>query len=127
MPCDRDRRVWGWDHNCLVRIGGLSLALSAWLGWAGLSAREPTDATISTLVVDPDTAPPQVLAALPRVGPTLARRIVTARHEASFRSLDDFDRRVKGIGPVTLESLRPHLHIESDSPSEAQVEATHGP
>jgi competence protein ComEA len=42
---------------------------------------------------------------LPGVGPTLSARIVAAR---PFASVDDL-RRVKGIGPKTLEGLRPHV------------------
>jgi competence protein ComEA len=64
------------------------------------------------LIVDPNTAPPEVLNALPRLGPTLVRRIVEARDEAPFRSIDDLDARVRGIGPTTLEALRPYLQIQ---------------
>ena len=40
---------------------------------------------------------------LPRVGPAMARRIIAGRPYASVEDLD----RVKGIGPATLEKLRP--------------------
>jgi competence protein ComEA len=47
------------------------------------------------------------------VGDALARRIVDDREQnGPFRSIDDL-RRVKGIGPKTLEKLRPWLSIES--------------
>lgn len=43
------------------------------------------------------------------VGEILARRIVTDREEnGPFKSVDDVQR-VKGIGPVTLKKIRPHL------------------
>lgn len=45
------------------------------------------------------------LEALPKVGPTLAARIVAGR---PYRSVDDLDR-VKGIGPATLAKLRPYV------------------
>jgi competence protein ComEA len=64
------------------------------------------------LVVDPNTAPPEVLGALPKVGPVLLRHLLAAREERPFDSLDDLDRRVRGIGPATLAALRPHLRIE---------------
>jgi competence protein ComEA len=49
------------------------------------------------------------LATLPGVGRTLAERIVQSREETGpFRDTDDL-RRVRGIGPRTLESLRPYL------------------
>jgi competence protein ComEA len=45
---------------------------------------------------------------LPGIGPTLATRIIDARAERPFTRVDDL-RRVKGIGPKTLEKLRPHV------------------
>lgn len=46
---------------------------------------------------------------LPRVGETLARRIVESRSEKGpFRSTEDL-LRVRGIGPKTLENMRPYL------------------
>jgi competence protein ComEA len=48
-------------------------------------------------------------AELPDVGETLARRIVESRAAAGpFGDHDDL-RRVRGIGPLTLEKLRPYL------------------
>lgn len=48
-------------------------------------------------------------AQLPEVGETLARRIVESRTaDGPFTSLDDL-RRVPGIGPRTLERIRPYL------------------
>ena len=46
---------------------------------------------------------------LPGVGETLARRIVESRSEAGpFTELEAL-RRVRGIGPKTLERIRPYL------------------
>jgi DNA uptake protein ComE-like DNA-binding protein len=64
------------------------------------------------LVVDPNTAPPEVLGALPKVGPVLLHHLRAARAERPFDSLDDLDRRVRRVGPATLAALRPHLRIE---------------
>ena len=48
-------------------------------------------------------------AELPDVGETLARRIVESRAEAGpFKDQDDL-RRVRGIGPLTLEKMRQYL------------------
>ena len=62
--------------------------------------------------VDPNTAPVVELMRLPRVGRSLAERIVAARDSAPFRSLDDLDR-VRGIGPALLEGIAPHLALTS--------------
>ena len=48
-------------------------------------------------------------AELPDVGETLARRIVESRAEAGpFKDQNDL-RRVRGIGPLTLEKMKPYL------------------
>ncbi len=65
------------------------------------------------LRVDPNLAPRQVLVALPGLGPARVAAIGTARGSSPFRSLDDLDRRVKGIGPATAASLEPHLRFRS--------------
>lgn len=66
--------------------------------------------------VDPNTADWSVLAALPRVGESLAQRIVEEREaflaahpdQMPYTHLDDL-LRVKGIGPAMLENLEPYL------------------
>jgi len=63
------------------------------------------------LVVDINTVPPQVLSALPMVGPRLARAVVAARLERPFDDLADLNRRVKGVGPETLARLAPYLRF----------------
>lgn len=62
--------------------------------------------------VDVNAASPDELALLPRVGPSLAAAIVGDRDaRGPFRSVNDLDR-VKGIGPATLEALRPHVTVD---------------
>ena len=53
-------------------------------------------------------------AQLPQIGETLARRIVESRQaEGPFRDHDDL-LRVRGIGPKTLEGIRPYLRPVPD-------------
>jgi competence protein ComEA len=53
------------------------------------------------------------------IGDALARRIVADRESnGPFSSIDDL-RRVKGIGPKTLEKIRPWLTIDSDTSSQS--------
>jgi len=53
------------------------------------------------------------LSALPRIGETLAKRIVESRRqEGPFRSVDDLQR-VRGIGSRTVERIRPYVSFES--------------
>lgn len=60
-------------------------------------------------LVDINKADWPEFAELPKVGETLARRIVESRQtNGAFRDHDDL-RRVRGIGPLTLERLKPFL------------------
>jgi competence ComEA-like helix-hairpin-helix protein len=54
--------------------------------------------------VDVNRADEAALVTLPGIGPALARRIVEARRERPFRSLEDLTR-VRGIGPATVARL----------------------
>ncbi len=114
MPDDADRAstVWPWTLEvrrilaCATLGGGLALL---GIGQDG----EPSDhLPPPTLIVDLNAAPAELLSALPGIGPKLAARVVEARREGAFASLDDFDRRVKGIGPATMARLAPHLRID---------------
>jgi len=80
--------------------------------------RPPADRSAATRKLQPgdpplnvNTATPEELQRLPGVGPVLARNIAAARAEGPLRSLADLDR-VKGIGPKTLEKLRPFVTFE---------------
>lgn len=61
--------------------------------------------------VNPNMATAEELAALPGIGPVLAGRIVEARQQRPFDSVDDL-RRVKGVGGKLLERLRPYLAVD---------------
>ena len=63
------------------------------------------------LVLDPNSAPPEVLEALPHVGGALVKKIVEQREIRPFQSLGDLRHRVRGLGPATLARLCPHLRI----------------
>ncbi|MCA1686130.1 MAG: helix-hairpin-helix domain-containing protein [Planctomycetia bacterium] len=102
--------LWGWGLPSRVLLTSVALLLAASL--AGLKSPEGRRPAIDpTLAVDPNTAPPQVLLALPRLGPVLVGRIVAERERRPFRSLDDFDARVRGVGPATAAGLRPFLRF----------------
>lgn len=61
--------------------------------------------------IDPNTAPVDELARLPRVGEGLARRIVEHREtRGRFRSLADLDS-VSGVGPALLANVAPHVTL----------------
>jgi len=122
-------------HSATVR-GGLAIlgvagaaAAATWAGSAvndelkryvdkfegGMRGPGPTpESRIPRLRLDPNTAPREVLGALPGVGPKMADAIVAARKRRPFDSAKDFDARVSGIGPATMQRLRPNLRFPGD-------------
>jgi competence protein ComEA len=58
--------------------------------------------------IDVNAAPVSELMRLPGVGPVLAERIADHRSREPFKTPDDL-RKVKGIGPKTLEAIRPFV------------------
>jgi competence protein ComEA len=73
-------------------------------------------------LVDINKAEWPELAELPEIGPTLAQRIVEMRAtDGPYRDHDDL-RRVRGIGPLTLERIRPYL---LPIPARGAVAGTH--
>jgi competence protein ComEA len=63
--------------------------------------------------IDVNEASAEELQRLPRIGPKLAARIIETRRQRPFRSVDDL-RRVPGIGPRTLDGLRPQVTVGAD-------------
>ncbi|WP_236605540.1 ComEA family DNA-binding protein [Sandaracinus amylolyticus] len=73
-------------------------------------APEP-DQERETGPLDLNVADAAALQALPRIGPSLARRIIEDREaNGPFTSVDDLDR-VRGIGPATIEQLRALVRV----------------
>ncbi|MGL6077067.1 MAG: ComEA family DNA-binding protein [Fimbriiglobus sp.] len=74
-------------------------------------AVKPTKIQPGEPPLDPNTADSNTLQRLPGVGPTLAERIIAYRENKPFTTVDDL-RQVKGIGPKTLENIRPFIAIK---------------
>ena len=101
---ERRRRL----HAPVVLIG---LALCAAVSTAVLTPvlARPATGSDAAYLLDINAAAASELMLLPRVGPVLAQRIVDDRAAGGpFATIDDLDR-VPGIGPRTIERLRPHL------------------
>jgi competence protein ComEA len=75
--------------------------------WIEIDRAEPLEARF---IVDLNTADWPELAQLPDIGETLARRIVEVRQTGGpFLDHADLRHRVQGIGPRTLERIKPYL------------------
>ncbi len=129
LHSDSDRRL-GWVLRRGDQLAVVGLVAAAFVSLAGywFSHGGP-----SGRMLDVDRAPEQSahfavdinqadwpeLAELPGVGETIARRIVEVRRERGpFADHNDL-RRVRGIGPRTLERLRPYLLPMAESGSVA--------
>jgi DNA uptake protein ComE-like DNA-binding protein len=111
--------TWGWTRPAQKVLISLILAAAAWLTaktWTG----EPLCRPVPRLAVDPNTAPPHVLLALPRLGPARVGAIVEARKHRPFRSVDDLDRNVRGIGPITSQGIAPYLRFPAPEPAQTR-------
>lgn len=97
----------------------LLLAATAGFGAAVMLPRVPRGVPApmhakANVKIDLNIASAAELEALPRIGPSLARRIVEDRQtHGPFRSVDELDR-VKGIGPRTMELLRPYATVTAE-------------
>ena len=74
---------------------------------AGVGPSQPAPASG---LIDLNRASAEELESLPSIGPALAARIIEYREQHPFRTVDDLDQ-VKGIGPKTLEAVRPFVIV----------------
>ncbi|MFZ5828688.1 MAG: ComEA family DNA-binding protein [Planctomycetota bacterium] len=118
------------DQATVAAIVLVSLIASVgwWIGRGGLSGRvveiDRAEPQTALYQVDINRAEWPELAQLPGIGETLAKRIVESRKtEGPFLDHGDIDR-VRGIGPRTLERLRPFLLPMPDA--EAVANERHG-
>jgi competence protein ComEA len=112
------RSLWGWTDPARRLSAGIVLTLALALAWTSRHTGRGAPPPDPTLVIDPNSAPPAVLLALPKLGPVLVGRIVAERERQPFESLDDIDARVRGIGPATITSIRPYVRFVHDRPAD---------
>jgi competence protein ComEA len=65
-----------------------------------------------TTLININRADQAELQKLPGIGPKLSQRILDERARSPFKSIDEL-RRVSGIGPKTLDKLRPHVTVDT--------------
>ena len=83
----------------------------------------PTFAAEARRVVNINTADTSQLALLPRVGPSVAQKIVDFRKEnGPFKSAEDL-MLVQGIGEKTFQLLKPYLAVSGETTLKEKVKA----
>ena len=127
MRSARHERVlpWSWPEGArvLLALVAIMAAIGLALGRRELTRGSASGVVVSELKLDPSTAMPGALAALPRIGPALARRIVAARADGPFRSPTDLRARVRGIGPATWARIEPYLRFDAGPPFDPSLDS----
>jgi competence protein ComEA len=103
------------DQRTLAALlaGGLALLAAAWCRHgghrSGLVDIDRAAPLVAKFQVDVNRADWPELIQLPGVGEVLAQRLIAERQQnGAFQNLDDLAR-VRGIGPRTLERIKPYL------------------
>ena len=127
MSDDRDNHPrWLLRRADQVPVAGLVIAaLTLTAGWwllhggpsGCLVEIDRAETLTARFEVDVNTADLPELMQLPGIGPKLARRIIESRDAAGLFTDQADLRRVRGIGPKTLEKLRPFLQPIPDKSS----------
>lgn len=106
-------RSW-WRRSTITQILSVGLLAIAFLSSAVWFFRDlgfSAPSREATLRVNINTATREELETLPGIGPALTQLIIAGR---PYETVDDLAR-VKGIGPATVESLRPFVKVSGDT------------
>ncbi len=93
-------------------ILAITLGLLAYRGYGNGFGTRPIERA-SAPITDLNRADRAELEQVPGIGPTLAKEIENHRKaKGPFKSVDEL-RQVKGVGPVTLDKVRPYLRVDA--------------
>jgi competence protein ComEA len=111
-----------------LAIAGAFALASSWASSRPIASSDPKPADVAVgqtsdrtfepsrqprvrATININTATQGELEALPGIGPSIAQRIIQQREsKGPFTSIEDLDK-VRGIGPVTIERLRPYVSV----------------
>jgi competence protein ComEA len=96
------------------QLKSITLMLLAMLFLAGPIMAKQTDPASPQAPIDLNQATAEQLAQVPYVGPKRAELIIARRQQQPFASVDEL-LDVQGIGPKTLEKIRPHVAVKPSS------------
>jgi hypothetical protein len=125
LPSQPSSLPWHWPLGArrLLAILILIAAIAISSSGRGYQAEDSPRNPVPDLILDVNTAPARVLGALPHIGPALVRKWTAAREQRPFESLDDLQARVKGLGPVGMARIAPHIRVEN-TPRESSTSPT---
>lgn len=116
MAGDDDKAMMRTQHRAFVLVTGVCAVLGVvwWGGYAeraGAGRLDPGEERIN-----PNTAEAASLMRLPNIGPARAEAIIAYRMSVAgdrpaFEKPEDMEK-VKGIGPKTVERMRPWLRFD---------------
>ena len=102
-------QIWKYLVIGLLILTGMGL--QAQTGKSSSAQAETRQAGSASAKVNINTAGPDELATLPRIGPVIAKRIIEFREEhQGFKKVEEL-MNVKGIGPKTFEKLAPLITL----------------
>lgn len=92
-----------------------SLPWSQWLSEESTPQSSDSVQVVELFPIDLNEAPPELLEQLPGVGPAKAQAIAALREErGGFRRVEELAD-VRGIGPRTVEKLRPLVNVGNET------------
>ncbi len=106
---DLTKRRFNWQKWLAVAAVAVPLATGAFYLYRNIRA-EMTPGE-GDLIVNVNTATQDELETIPAVGPVIAREIIRERPYERVEEL----KRVRGIGPFKLDSIRPYVKVEGET------------
>jgi len=103
------RKRFDWQKWLGIAAIAIPLAIGAFYLYRNIRA-EMTPGE-GDLIVNVNTATQDELETIPGIGPALSRQIIAGR---PWQRVEDLER-IQGIGPYTLNSIRPYVKVSEET------------